>query len=76
MSTEYGRLLLAKSSVVVVMGALGGVNWLRLRRSNQAGLPLTHRLRRLRRSDAMRALVRETRLSPDALMLPPLTAVR
>ena len=36
----------------------------------QAGLPLTHRLRRLRRSDAMRALVRETRLSPDALMLP------
>lgn len=40
-STEYGRLLLAKSSVVVVMGALGGVNWLRLRRSNQAGLPLT-----------------------------------
>jgi len=33
-------------------------------------LPLTHRLRRLRRSDAMRALVRETRISPDALMLP------
>jgi porphobilinogen synthase len=35
-----------------------------------AGLQLTHRLRRLRRSDAMRALVRETRISPDTLMLP------
>ncbi|MGE3509505.1 MAG: porphobilinogen synthase [Vicinamibacterales bacterium] len=33
-------------------------------------LPLTHRFRRLRRSEAIRALVRETRLSPDALMLP------
>src|SRR5436190_11493171 len=36
----------------------------------RSGLQLTHRLRRLRRSDAMRALVRETRVSPDALMLP------
>jgi porphobilinogen synthase len=35
-----------------------------------AALKLTHRLRRLRKSDAMRALVRETRLSPDSLMLP------
>jgi porphobilinogen synthase len=35
-----------------------------------AGLQLTHRLRRLRRTDAMRALVRETRVSPDTLMLP------
>ena len=33
-------------------------------------LKLTRRLRRLRTSDAMRALVRETRLSPDTLMLP------
>jgi porphobilinogen synthase len=33
-------------------------------------LKLTHRLRRLRASDAMRALVRETRLTPDMLMLP------
>jgi porphobilinogen synthase len=31
---------------------------------------LTHRLRRLRRTDTMRALVRETRLSPDMFMLP------
>jgi porphobilinogen synthase len=35
-----------------------------------AGLQLTHRLRRLRRTDAMRALVRETRVTPDTLMLP------
>jgi porphobilinogen synthase len=35
-----------------------------------AGLQLTHRLRRLRRSDAMRALVRETRVTPDTLILP------
>jgi porphobilinogen synthase len=35
-----------------------------------AGLQLTRRLRRLRHSDAMRALVRETRVSPDTLMLP------
>jgi porphobilinogen synthase len=33
-------------------------------------LKLTHRLRRLRTSAAMRALVRETRLAPDMLMLP------
>jgi len=33
-------------------------------------LKLTRRLRRLRSSDAMRALVRETRISPDTLMLP------
>jgi porphobilinogen synthase len=33
-------------------------------------LKLTRRLRRLRTSDAMRALVRETRISPDTLMLP------
>ena len=31
---------------------------------------MTRRLRRLRRTPAMRALVRETRLSPDMLMLP------
>jgi porphobilinogen synthase len=36
----------------------------------RAGLAITHRLRRLRRTEAMRALVRETRLSPDVLMLP------
>jgi porphobilinogen synthase len=33
-------------------------------------LKLTHRLRRLRSSDAMRAMVRETRLSPDMFVLP------
>ena len=33
-------------------------------------LTLTRRLRRLRRSEAMRALVRETRLSPDMFVLP------
>jgi porphobilinogen synthase len=33
-------------------------------------LTLTRRLRRLRRTPAMRALVRETRLSPDMFMLP------
>jgi porphobilinogen synthase len=33
-------------------------------------LKLTRRLRRLRTTDAMRALVRETRLSPETLMLP------
>ncbi len=38
--------------------------------TTQSGLPLTHRLRRLRRSESMRALVRETRISPDTLMLP------
>ena len=35
-----------------------------------ATLKLTRRFRRLRTSDAMRALVRETRISPDTLMLP------
>jgi porphobilinogen synthase len=33
-------------------------------------LTLTRRLRRLRRTETMRALVRETRLSPDMLVLP------
>ena len=35
-----------------------------------AALKLTRRLRRLRTSETMRALVRETRLSPDMFMLP------
>ena len=35
-----------------------------------SGLALTRRLRRLRRSPALRGLVRETRLSPDSLVLP------
>jgi porphobilinogen synthase len=35
-----------------------------------SSLNLRKRLRRLRRSEAMRAIVRETRLSPDMLMLP------
>jgi porphobilinogen synthase len=35
-----------------------------------AALKITKRLRRLRTSASMRALVRETRLSPDSLMLP------
>src|SRR5262245_4804631 len=35
-----------------------------------SNLPLTRRLRRLRKSEAMRALVRETRLSPDMFVLP------
>jgi porphobilinogen synthase len=33
-------------------------------------LNITRRLRRLRRSDALRAMIRETRLSPDVFMLP------
>src|SRR5436190_15377935 len=33
------------------------------------GYPL-HRMRRLRRTEAMRSLVRETRLSPDSLIYP------
>jgi len=33
-------------------------------------LKLTRRMRRLRKTDAMRALVRETRLSPEMFMLP------
>jgi porphobilinogen synthase len=36
----------------------------------RAALKITRRLRRLRQSEAMRALVRETRLSPDMFMLP------
>ena len=36
----------------------------------RATLKLTRRLRRLRTSEAMRALVRETRLSPDMFVLP------
>jgi porphobilinogen synthase len=36
----------------------------------RATLSITRRLRRLRQSDAMRALVRETRLSPDQFILP------
>ena len=35
-----------------------------------SSLKLTHRLRRLRSSEALRAAVRETRLSPDNLVLP------
>ncbi|HEY2907862.1 MAG TPA: porphobilinogen synthase [Vicinamibacterales bacterium] len=35
-----------------------------------ASLGVTRRLRRLRRSEAMRSLVRETRLSPEMMMLP------
>jgi porphobilinogen synthase len=37
---------------------------------SHTALHLTKRLRRLRRSEALRAMVRETRLSPDAFMLP------
>ena len=36
----------------------------------RTSLTLTKRLRRLRRSETMRALVRETRLSPDMFVLP------
>ena len=38
--------------------------------STNTTLKLTHRLRRLRRSETLRAMVRETRLSPDMLILP------
>jgi porphobilinogen synthase len=38
--------------------------------SSQTTLKLTRRMRRLRQSDAMRALVRETRLAPEMFMLP------
>jgi porphobilinogen synthase len=38
--------------------------------TNRAQLDLRHRPRRLRRTDAMRALVRETRLSPDIFLYP------
>jgi porphobilinogen synthase len=36
----------------------------------RASLKLTRRLRRLRRSEALRAMVRETRLAPDMFVLP------
>jgi porphobilinogen synthase len=36
----------------------------------EPGLALTHRLRRLRRSAGIRALVRETRLSPEQFLYP------
>jgi porphobilinogen synthase len=39
-------------------------------RSNRSGLDLRHRPRRLRRSAAIRSLVRETRLSPDNFLYP------
>jgi porphobilinogen synthase len=38
--------------------------------AGNSALHLTHRLRRLRTSETMRALVRETRLSADTLVLP------
>jgi len=38
--------------------------------NTQSSLKLTRRLRRLRRSPSMRALVRETRLSPEMFVLP------
>jgi porphobilinogen synthase len=38
--------------------------------SSHTTLKLTRRMRRLRQSDAIRALVRETRLAPDMFMLP------
>jgi porphobilinogen synthase len=38
--------------------------------TSQTTLKLTRRMRRLRQSDAMRALVRETRLAPEMFMLP------
>ena len=37
---------------------------------SHTSLKLTHRLRRLRQSESIRALVRETRLSPDMFVLP------
>jgi porphobilinogen synthase len=40
------------------------------RTQTPTALTMTRRLRRLRRTPAMRALVRETRLSPDIFMLP------
>jgi porphobilinogen synthase len=38
--------------------------------NTHTSLKLTHRMRRLRQSESMRALVRETRLSPDMFVLP------
>ena len=40
------------------------------RTQTPTALTMTRRLRRLRRTETMRALVRETRLSPDMFMLP------
>src|ERR1700710_3317706 len=40
------------------------------RTETRTALTLTRRMGRLRRTPAIRALVRETRLSPDMLMLP------
>ena len=37
---------------------------------NYTSLKLTKRLRRLRQSESIRALVRETRLSPEMFVLP------
>jgi porphobilinogen synthase len=39
-------------------------------KTKTAALDLTHRLRRLRRTPALRALVRETRLSPEVFLYP------
>ena len=39
-------------------------------RTSTTGLALTHRLRRLRRSPAIRGLVRETRLTPESFVYP------
>jgi len=38
--------------------------------ATRASLKLTHRLRRLRRSEPLRAMVREARLAPDMFVLP------
>src|SRR5262245_56240403 len=38
--------------------------------ATSASLKLTHRLRRLRRSETLRAMVKETRLAPDMFVLP------
>src|SRR5207342_3265515 len=40
------------------------------RTQTPTALTMTRRLRRLRRTETMRALVRETRLSPDMFVLP------
>ena len=40
------------------------------RTQTSTALTMTRRMRRLRRTPAMRALVRETRLSPDMFVLP------
>src|ERR1700687_4294378 len=39
-------------------------------RLTHSALKLTRRMRRLRRTETLRALVRETRLSPDMFVLP------